>query len=73
MQNSTSDSEAKVPLLGDIPVVGGLFRHTQQVTRKSELVILLRPVVVDSDARWQEQLDKTRGRFRKFWQGQETP
>jgi len=72
MQNSTSDSEASVPFLGDIPIVGNLFRHTKQVTRKSELVILLRPVVIDNDEKWSKQIEKTRGRFRNFWQEQES-
>jgi type II secretory pathway component GspD/PulD (secretin) len=31
----------KVPVLGDLPLVGFLFRNTQDVTRRSELVILL--------------------------------
>ncbi|MFO7603479.1 MAG: pilus (MSHA type) biogenesis protein MshL [Gammaproteobacteria bacterium] len=73
MQNSTSDNEARVPGLGDIPVVGNLFRHKKQATRKSELVILLRPIVIENDSQWSDQLQKTRGRFRQFWQGQETP
>lgn len=73
MQNSTSDSEARVPLLGDIPVIGNLFRHKKQVTRKSELVILLKPIVVERDEQWTSQINKTRGRFKKFWEGQEKP
>ena len=31
----------KVPVLGDLPLVGFLFRNTQDITRRSELVILL--------------------------------
>ena len=73
MQNSTSNDEASVPGLGDIPVVGNLFRHTKQFSHKSELVILLKPVVIDSDKQWSKQIKKTRGRFRKFWEGKEKP
>ncbi|HSZ08818.1 MAG TPA: pilus (MSHA type) biogenesis protein MshL [Steroidobacteraceae bacterium] len=41
-----------VPLLGDIPVVGKLFRSQQKTDDHTELVILLRPIIVDSDDQW---------------------
>jgi MSHA biogenesis protein MshL len=52
MQESTEQRQASVPVLGDIPALGRLFRHTREVTSKTELVILLRPVVVENDAAW---------------------
>jgi MSHA biogenesis protein MshL len=52
MQESKRNADSRVPGLGSIPVIGRLFRHERDVTRKTELVILLRPVVVDSDAVW---------------------
>jgi MSHA biogenesis protein MshL len=52
MQDSTSDQDAKTPILGDLPWVGGLFGHKKTGTQKSELVILLRPVVVQSQDQW---------------------
>ncbi len=73
MQNSTSNDNAGVPGLSDIPVVGNLFKHKKQASHKSELVILLKPVVIDRDEQWSNQLKKTRGRFRKFWEGKEKP
>ena len=51
----------RLPLLGDLPIVGGLFRHKNQVTRKSELVILLRPIVVESDKTWSDELHRATG------------
>ncbi|MGH8598698.1 MAG: pilus (MSHA type) biogenesis protein MshL, partial [Gammaproteobacteria bacterium] len=45
MQNRETDRDAKTPALGDLPLVGALFRHKQTQTTKSELVILLRPLV----------------------------
>ncbi|WP_126452407.1 pilus (MSHA type) biogenesis protein MshL [Sulfuriflexus mobilis] len=69
MQNSTREDIGSTPLLGDIPVVGSLFRHTQQSSRKSELVILLRPIVVDSDSVWKGSLQKSSDRFHKLDQG----
>ena len=56
MQESTSEDLAAPPGIGDIPFVGSAFRHTRQRARKSELVILLKPVVVDGPAAWGEAL-----------------
>jgi type IV pilus assembly protein PilQ len=36
----------KVPLLGDVPYVGALFRNTTKVNNKTELLIFLTPKVV---------------------------
>ena len=41
-----NDSTKRVPFLGDIPVLGSLFRQTVQEKRKSELVILMTPFVL---------------------------
>ncbi|NOX43992.1 MAG: pilus (MSHA type) biogenesis protein MshL [Gammaproteobacteria bacterium] len=61
MQNKTTYSTSSVPLLGDLPFVGALFKHKKQVTRKSELVILLRPIVVDNDKVWSDELRRATG------------
>ncbi len=63
MQNQTRNVISSVPLLGDLPLIGGLFRHTQKMTRKSELVILLRPIVVDSDQTWADEVRKATSSF----------
>jgi MSHA biogenesis protein MshL len=42
----------RVPLLGDIPLLGHLFRSQQKSDDHTELVILLRPIIVDSDDQW---------------------
>ena len=46
MQEKRSDEEGKVPLLGDIPGIGRLFRSMAQERRKTELVVLLYPTVL---------------------------
>jgi type II secretory pathway component GspD/PulD (secretin) len=45
MQESSQNMRGQVPLLGDVPVIGRLFRQQRRMTRKTELVILLRPIV----------------------------
>lgn len=66
MQNKTRDEQASVPLLGDLPLVGGLFRHTRQATSKSELVILLRPTVVEGSEQWSRELRRSSAGFQQF-------
>ncbi len=53
VQDSDTKTVTKVPGLGDVPVVGGLFRRTESDKRRSELLILIRPrvVTIDNDAR----------------------
>ena len=41
-----STTVAKVPLLGDIPVIGNLFKNTARVDNKTELLIFLTPKIV---------------------------
>ena len=42
-----STVEHKVPLLGDLPLVGGLFRHNTITKANSELIVFITPRVVD--------------------------
>lgn len=37
----------KVPVLGDIPIIGGAFRNTNQVFEKSELLVFITPRIID--------------------------
>ena len=66
MKNQTSSQKASVPLLGRIPLLGHLFSHNQMVSRKSELVILLRPQVVDNGRVWERELESTRSRVQSL-------
>lgn len=66
MKNSTIKDNAAVPFLGRIPILGALFRHTKETARKSELVILLRPAVVQGQASWDEALSQSRQRIERF-------
>jgi type II secretory pathway component GspD/PulD (secretin) len=42
-----SNVQRKLPLLGDLPLIGGLFRHNEGVMANSELLIFVTPYVVD--------------------------
>ncbi len=69
MQETTEENIAKTPFLGDLPVLGQLFRHTRQGALKSELVILLRPTVVAGSNTWSDDLSNTSDRFRRLNRG----
>jgi MSHA biogenesis protein MshL len=59
MQTKTIDDNGSVPGLGDIPLLGALFSNKQKSRVKSELIILLKPIVIDkSGNQWQQQLRK---------------
>ncbi len=43
---SESQDVSKVPVLGDIPVLGNLFKNTNRISNKSELLIFITPRVI---------------------------
>jgi type IV pilus assembly protein PilQ len=45
-QQSETNNESKVPLMGDLPVVGHLFKSTARSTQKTELLIFITPKIV---------------------------
>lgn len=63
IQDSTSDTERSVPILGDIPLIGKLFKGTYKAKSKTELVMFITAKVVNdgfaqtsSLTRFKEQL-----------------
>jgi len=62
MSSAESRDRASLPGVGDVPVAGELFGQRRNSSRKSELVILLKPVVIDSERRWEQLMNETRER-----------
>lgn len=61
MRQATFSDASRLPGTGNIPVVSTLLGNTSQVTQKRELVILLKPTIVQSDSSWtQNMLDTQR-------------
>ncbi|MCC2608020.1 pilus (MSHA type) biogenesis protein MshL [Planctobacterium marinum] len=58
MSTSTTDNISKTPFVGDIPVLGNLFRNKREAVVKRELVILIKPTVVKQGT-WQQQLKQS--------------
>ena len=50
LEDTYSQGEDKVPLMGDLPVVGNLFKSENRSRRKTNLMIFLRPIVVRDNA-----------------------
>jgi type II secretory pathway component GspD/PulD (secretin) len=48
MADSNADTESKIPLLGDIPLLGNLFKHKIKSTAKNELLIFLTPHIIQA-------------------------
>ena len=49
IQDDTRETVVKWPLLGDIPIIGQLFRKTTSDREKRELVIVVTPEIVNDD------------------------
>ncbi|MBF5003924.1 type II secretion system secretin GspD [Diaphorobacter caeni] len=50
LEDSYALGQDKVPLMGDLPVVGALFRNEQRSRKKTNLMVFLRPIVIRDDA-----------------------
>ena len=48
IQNAKSESESKVPFVGDIPLLGNLFKRKVTTDTKSELIIFLTPHIIQA-------------------------
>jgi general secretion pathway protein D len=48
IEDRFEDNKSKVPLLGDIPVLGHLFRSESRTKRRTNLMVFLRPIVMRS-------------------------
>ena len=65
MQNKSIDTNSGTPVLGNVPVIGHLFSQQRNQTVKSELVILLRPVIMGPDG-LEGGTTRSRQRFDEF-------
>ncbi len=64
MRSSMVDESFGTPGLSRIPGIGNLFKSRRAVERKTELVILLKPVVIDGDETWTRMADESLQRIK---------
>lgn len=68
MEDKNQEFIASSPFLHNMPFVGAFFRKTTQVSRKTELVILLRPVVIKGPE-WKGEINKSRTNLKRIDRG----
>lgn len=66
MKNITSDEVGGVPGVSDVPYVGEAFKQKRKLNRRSELVILLRPIVVDKNRVWSNYIQQSVDRVKQL-------
>lgn len=66
MKEGTTDENVSVPILGDIPILGNLFRHKKVTRVKKELIILLKPTVIEAGQDWNDALRESQERVKKI-------
>lgn len=63
MRQAATSDRSQIPGAGELPVVGNLFRNTNQVMQKRELVILLKPTIVQGSSAWAEDMMESQRRI----------
>jgi MSHA biogenesis protein MshL len=54
MKRESRDDDSHVPVLGEVPLLGALFKNNRVSRQKQELVILLKPTLIKGPADWAE-------------------
>ena len=76
MDSSETKNVSKIPLLGDIPILGEFFKHTSKSRDKREIIIVVTPYLVETNdlsksemsnkmRDWYEQAENDRDNMRK--------
>lgn len=66
MRTNKEQVVSKVPWVGDIPWVGEAFTNRKDATYKTELVIMLKPQVVEAGT-WQKELERSNQLLEKWY------
>ncbi|MBI3547209.1 MAG: pilus (MSHA type) biogenesis protein MshL [Gammaproteobacteria bacterium] len=66
MKEASTDDNASVPVLGDIPILGNLFKHKKVTRIKRELVILLKPTIITTGQDWSDAAGESQQRVKKI-------
>ena len=67
IQDDINETNARVPIVGRIPVLGALFRSSTNSRKKTNLLVFLRPTIIPSVANNSLTLD----RYRQIWELEE--
>ncbi|WP_124948891.1 pilus (MSHA type) biogenesis protein MshL [Sulfuriferula thiophila] len=69
MREASTDDKTEVPGLGSVPLLGSLFKHTNRISQKRELVILLKTTVVKGGSDWTQDVLQSRERIQNMQRG----
>ncbi len=69
MKEASTDQDASVPVLADVPLVGALFRHKNITRIKKELIILLKPTTINLSQDWNNAVDEAQQRMKRIRNG----
>ncbi len=70
IDESTTNNESKVPVLGDLPLLGWLFRNQSERSQKTNLYIFLTPRVIKSPAEAEEIFQDKKDQMDTIKEGQ---
>jgi len=73
MRESIVRSAERVPILGDLPIIGSLFRSTSSSREKRELLVFLTPHVVRSPAEAAQLTESEKSRLPEVPRSLQTP
>ncbi|MBB3219668.1 pilus (MSHA type) biogenesis protein MshL [Pseudoduganella umbonata] len=66
MRQATSSDQSQLPGVGSVPVLGSLFRNKDSVSQKRELVVLIKPTIVDDAGSMTDELKDTMRRIERL-------
>lgn len=69
MKEASTDRDASVPLLADVPLVGELFKHKNITRIKKELIILLKPTSINLGQDWNDAVGEAQQRMKRIRTG----
>jgi len=68
VQERNLSSVSKVPLLGDIPILGWAFRSTNTIKKKTNLLLLLTPYIIRDQSDFRRILERKQREYREFYE-----
>ncbi|HEY8606821.1 MAG TPA: pilus (MSHA type) biogenesis protein MshL [Noviherbaspirillum sp.] len=66
MRQASVSDRSQVPGAGNLPGVGHLFKNTSQSVQKRELVILLKPTIVQGEGNWSQDILESQQRIQRL-------
>ena len=69
IKKDTTNEESKIPLLGDIPVLGWAFKYGKKSNVKTELLVMITPYVIESDDVLAQYINKFQEKMQGLRQG----